>query len=158
MYKKLKYSLLAIFALATIATSVLPVSPVAARVPCPDGTHGPGEPQCTPNAPIPSDCPERILTFPSWYKGVIDRSTCEIKIDSILDLIKIPLNFIEILIQGAAYVAVGYIVWGGFKYIKSQGDPGKISEAKTAIINAVTGLAIALLSVAIVEFIQGRFS
>jgi len=138
MIKKLKHSLLSVLALSFVASSLVFVPPASA-------------------APAPS-CPERVLTFPAWYKGVIDRGTCEVKITSVLDLIVIPLNFIEILIQAVAYVAVGFIVWGGFKYIKSQGDPGKISESKTAIINAVTGLGIALLSVAIVEFVQGRFS
>lgn len=133
-----------------------PQSVAQAVGPCDPGFIGPVAPGTCP--PVASDCPERILTFPAWYKGILKPGTCDVEITSILDLIVIPLNFLEILIQAVAYVAVGFIVWGGFKYIKSQGDPGKISEAKSAIINAVTGLAIALLSVGIVEFIQGRFS
>ena len=101
-------------------------------------------------------CPQRVFTFPTWYKGVVNTGTCEINIDSISDFVIIPLNFLDMLIQAVAYAAVGYIVWGGFKYMKSQGDPSKITEAKGAIINALTGLGIALASVAIVEFIQGR--
>lgn len=152
---KIKRLIFSIFALAIVGVG-FPQSVVSAVGPCDPGFIGPVAPGTCP--PAATNCPERVLTFPAWYKGVIDTSTCEVKITSILDLVKIPLNFIEILIQAVAYVAVGFIVWGGFKYIKSQGDPGKISEAKTAIVNAVTGLAIALLSVGIVEFIQGRFS
>lgn len=100
-------------------------------------------------------CPGRILTFPTWYKGVTD-DKCHVYIDKLNDFWVIVMNFIEILLQIVAYVAAGFIVWGGFKYIKSQGDPGKISEAKMAIINAVIGLVIALLSVAIVEYIAGN--
>jgi hypothetical protein len=138
MIQKIKRNLLSVTVLAFAMSFLVYAPPVAAA--------------------DPPSCPERVLTFPAWYKGVIDTATCEVKIDSVLDLVKIPLNFIEILIQAVAYVATGFIVWGGFKYMKSQGDPGKISEAKSAIINAVTGLGIALLSVGIVEFIQGRFS
>ena len=58
--------------------------------------------------------------------------------------------------MAVAYAAVGFIIWGGFKYTKSQGDPGKLNEAKGAITNALIGLGIALGSVAIVEFIQSR--
>lgn len=128
--------------IATIAFATLPVAVSAAPL--------------TPIATFAA-CDQRVMTFPAWYKGVVDDS-CNIKIVDIMDFVKIPLNAIEILIQAVAYAAVGYIVWGGFKYMKSQGEPGKITEAKTAIINALIGLSIALCSVAIVEFISSRIS
>lgn len=150
MILKLKNVLLSLIAIALV-TVAIPTSVFAAGPgPCEPGFIGPVAPGAC------SACPERVFTFPAWYRGIIDTGTCEIKIVNIMDFVKIPLNAIEILIQAVAYVAVGYVIWGGFKYIKSQGDPGKISEAKTAIINALTGLGIALASVAIVEFIQGR--
>jgi hypothetical protein len=101
-------------------------------------------------------CQQRILTFPVWYNGLdMNQDDCTVKNFKLNDFWVIVLNGIEILLQAVAYVSVGFIVWGGFKYIKSQGDPGKISEAKMAIINAIIGLVIALGSVAIVAFIQG---
>lgn len=100
-------------------------------------------------------CKDRVFTFPTWYNGVVD-GKCDIKIDKLNDFWVIVMNFVEILLQLVAYVAAGYIIWGGFKYIKSEGDPGKISEAKSAILNAIIGLVIALASVAIVQFVQGR--
>ncbi|MEO5499434.1 MAG: hypothetical protein ABIR46_02970 [Candidatus Saccharimonadales bacterium] len=100
-------------------------------------------------------CQQRVLfTFPAWYKGVTD-GNCNIKIDQLNDFWVIVMNFIEMLLQVVAYVSVGFIVWGGFKYIKSEGEPAKITEAKSAILNAVIGLVIALMSVAIVEYVQG---
>lgn len=99
-------------------------------------------------------CPGQVFTFPTWYHGVTN-SKCEIKIDKLNDFWVIVMNLIEILLQVVAYVAAGFVVWGGFKYMKSEGDPGKISEAKAAILNAVIGLVIALASVALVAFIQG---
>ena len=100
-------------------------------------------------------CKERVFTFPTWYNGVVDNK-CNIQIQELVQFWVIVMNFIEILLQLVAYVAAGYIIWGGFKYIKSEGDPGKISEAKAAILNAIIGLVIALGSVAVVQFIQGR--
>ena len=99
-------------------------------------------------------CKEKVFTFPTWYAGVVD-GKCNIKITQLNDFWVIVLNFVEILLQIVAYVAAGFLVWGGFKYIKSEGDPGKISEAKMAILNSIIGLVIALASVAIVDFVQG---
>lgn len=96
----------------------------------------------------------RMFTFPKWYKG-LPGSCAKPEIRQLNDFWVIVLNLVEVLLQAVAYVAAGFLVWGGFKYIKSQGDPGKISEAKMAIINAIIGLVIAMASVAIVDFVQG---
>lgn len=100
------------------------------------------------------NAPRAILTFPAWQDGM--PGTCaKPEIRKLNDVWIVVLNLLEMLIQAAAYISAGFIVWGGFKYIKSQGDPGKISESKMAIINAIIGLVIALASVAIVDFVQG---
>ncbi len=54
-------------------------------------------------------------------------------------------------------VAVGFIVWGGFSYVMSGGDSGKISQAKATITFAITGLIFVGLAYAIVEFIYNAF-
>lgn len=96
----------------------------------------------------------RILSFPKWQNGL--PGTCsKPEIRQLNDFWVIALNGVEILLQVVAYVAAGFVVWGGFKYIKSEGEPGKITESKAAIMNAVIGLVIALTSVAIVAYIQG---
>lgn len=101
------------------------------------------------------DGPEsRMFTFPAWYKGL--PGTCsEPKIEELNDFWIIVLNFVEILLQVVGYVAAGFVVWGGFKYIKSEGDPARITESRAAIMNAVIGLVIALASVALVTYVQG---
>ena len=97
----------------------------------------------------------RILTFPAWYNKLECGSDGAPQLTKLNDIWKIALNIVELLIMLAAYVAAGYIIWAGVKYIKSRGDPGKIAEAKTGITQAVIGLGIALASVAIVEFVTG---
>lgn len=66
-------------------------------------------------------------------------------------LVAIPV--LDDIIKIGGYVAVGFIIWGGIKYIKSQGEPRELAEAKSTILNAVIGLIICMFSVAIVQFI-----
>ena len=131
--RHLQYTVLAAMTMFTIGLAT-PLAPVA-------------EAKCEGAA-------SRMFTFPKWYQGL--SGTCaNPQIRQLNDFWVIVLNFIEILLQVVAYVAAGFLAWGGFKYIKSEGDPGKISEAKMAIINAIIGLVIAMASVALVDFVQG---
>lgn len=50
-------------------------------------------------------------------------------------------------------VAVIMIIVGGFKYITSGGDSGKITSAKNSIIYAIIGLVIVALAQIIVQFV-----
>lgn len=51
-------------------------------------------------------------------------------------------------------VAVFLILWSAFKFITSKGDPGKTKEAKDMILYAAIGMAVALLSYAIVSLVK----
>lgn len=53
-------------------------------------------------------------------------------------------------------VAVIMIVYGGFKYITSGGDSGKISTAQQSIIYAIVGLIIVALAQIIVRFVLSQ--
>ncbi len=53
-------------------------------------------------------------------------------------------------------LSVLMIVISGLKYITSSGDPQKASEAKSGIMYALIGLAIAILAQAIVVFVVKR--
>lgn len=104
-------------------------------------------------------CNERLLTFPTWYNGLVD-GNCEIKKPAKSDnglskfIWKIVLNIIDMLMQLVGYAAVVFLIIGGFRYITATGESAKMSAAKTTIMNAVIGLAIALASVAIVNAIR----
>lgn len=102
-------------------------------------------------------CASGLLTFPTWYSHI--SSDCKsVEITQLNDLWIIVLNLIEMLLQAVAYASTGFLVWGGFKYMKSRGDPSRIQNAKDAITNALIGLGVALGSVAIVSFISGAIS
>lgn len=59
-----------------------------------------------------------------------------------------------LLILGA--ISVIMIIIGGFQYVTSAGDSNKVKTAKSTIMYAVIGVAVALLSYAIVDFVFGK--
>lgn len=54
-------------------------------------------------------------------------------------------------------VAVIVIIIAGILYTISAGDAGKVKKAKNTILYAVVGLVVAMLSSAIIAFINGFF-
>jgi Type IV secretion system pilin len=48
-------------------------------------------------------------------------------------------------------IAVIFVAIGGFKYVKSNGEPGEISKAKNTIIYALVGLVVSLSAQALVS-------
>ena len=59
----------------------------------------------------------------------------------------------------SSFVATGFIIWGGYKYITSEGDPSKVQIGKKIITGAVIGLIITIsasvISDTIVNVISG---
>lgn len=55
-------------------------------------------------------------------------------------------------------LSVIMLIVGGLRYALSAGDAKKVTDAKNTILYALIGLAIALLSYAIVEFVIGFVS
>lgn len=53
----------------------------------------------------------------------------------------------------AGLVAVGFIVYGAWKYISANGEPDRIKGATQTILFSVIGLVIVLLAAAITNFI-----
>ncbi|MDO4773867.1 MAG: pilin [Candidatus Saccharibacteria bacterium] len=123
----------------------------------------------TPAAELTKEeCIERgtILTFKPWYANIVDggsgNSECTIR--PIGDTVEeqreyiwgIVLVIVEDIFQLAAYVAVGFIMYGGFLYLTSTGSPEYTKQALRTIMNAVIGLVVAISAAVIVGFIGGR--
>jgi Type IV secretion system pilin len=112
--------------------------------------------------PTHAACNTRFLTFPTWYRGLVDD---ECNIDMSRDPIKndiavfvqiLAINIIEILLHIVAYVSIAFIIVGGFKYITSAGSPDGNEKGRKTITNAVIGLIISIISIGIVNFIVTR--
>lgn len=73
-------------------------------------------------------------------------------------LLSIGIALIEILLRVAALVAVGYIIYAGFQYLTSNGDPERAKHGKDTILNALIGLVIAIIATVLVGFLGQRLS
>lgn len=71
------------------------------------------------------------------------------------DIIKTVINFFSFIV---GIVAVIMIIYGGFRYISSGGDSGKITSAKNTIIYAIIGLIIVAFAQVIVKFVLNKVS
>lgn len=103
--------------------------------------------------------------LPSWHKyleGKQDAITgkCEVQFSLMENgkfngdgILLIGLSIIDILIRIAAIVAVGYVIYGGIKYITSQGSPDNVKNAQNTILHASIGVAIAVMASAVVAFV-----
>jgi hypothetical protein len=102
--------------------------------------------------------------FPTWYKylnphyvtTVGGDKVCMIDFNFPTSLPLVALAVVDILLRIAALVALGYVVAGGFKYTTSQGEPQELANARSTIIGALVGLAIATVSSVTISFIGNK--
>jgi hypothetical protein len=113
-----------------------------------------------------SSCDSYVFAIPAWYNGLMGRSSgsCQFeaekmggaekdKPDVVRTAGKIGSNIVQALMVIAAYVAVFFLIKGGFTYIYSAGSAENISNAKKTIQNALIGLVIAVMAASIVNAI-----
>jgi len=55
----------------------------------------------------------------------------------------------------AGVVAVGLIIYGGYMYVLSNGDPSRVKKAKDVILYSVIGLVVIILAFAITTIVIG---
>lgn len=107
-------------------------------------------------------CAKPILTFPVWYRNLPTNADCSLqgpaegKLSTYIWII--VLNIIEIGLQVVGYLSAFFIIYGGFQLMTSAGSAEGTVKARKTITNAVIGLMISILSVAIVNFIAGAIS
>jgi ABC-type Fe3+ transport system permease subunit len=103
-------------------------------------------------------CHENFLGFfPTWYQYLAG-SCSSPQIHALSDVWLIVAAIIEILLRIAGLAAVIFVMYGGFQYLTSQAEPDAVNKARQTIINALIGLAIAVLASVIVNFIAGTIN
>lgn len=159
--KNIKISLITALLASTLFAGVLSASVYAA----PQATGG-----CTPKKLNP------ITFFPAWYDGL----TCEdsqggVSIMSPGDAglagndastgkrfgtwaTIIAMNVVRLILYVVGYASIGFIIFGGFKYMLNGDNSGGTVAARKTIQNAVIGLVLSIMSVSIVTFIVSRVS
>lgn len=137
-----------------IVTSMLALSILASGF----ATTAPAK-AMTPPTPVTqfAACdPGSFFGFPTWFACLPKDATGHPKLTKLEDLWLIAFPVLESAIKLAGYVAVGFVIWGGIRFIKSQGNPGEITAARDTIRDALIGLGICVSAVAIVQFLAGR--
>lgn len=107
-----------------------------------------------------------FLSFPAWYQGITKGPDCELKSPDEMGgpkgerlgkyITRIVLNVVNIMLQAVGYIAVGFIMYGGFTYLTSGGESDRIAAGRKIIMNAVVGLVISFFSVVIVSLVAGN--
>lgn len=120
-----------------------------------------------PNDTFAADCNGEFLLVPAWYRGLTTGDNCDIKPISQKEDAKsgsvtlstfiwtVVLNISDGLFRLAGVISTGFIIWAGFQYMISQGNPTGISNAKTTLTNAIIGLIISILAISITNFVIG---
>lgn len=67
---------------------------------------------------------------------------------------KIAMNILFDLFLAIGYIAMGFVIYGGYQYIMSQGDPAKAMRGKKTLTNAIIGTIIAMGATVIVNTIS----
>jgi hypothetical protein len=73
-------------------------------------------------APPPDNCASPESLLPSLYKGLCNGSG-EIRFERLTDFIIVLGNVIQLLLTLGGAAAVLIIIWGGIKYVTSEGNP-----------------------------------
>ena len=105
---------------------------------------------------VDSSCANSVLGLRPWYRGIVTRDSsgsCTIGKIALDDNGNTKLaGFVWVIILNLMYdaslvssfVATGFIMWGGYKYITSEGDPSKVMSGKKIITAAVIGLVLTI--------------
>lgn len=109
------------------------------------------------------NCEQGFLGIPPWYRGLTDPANdCNLigpdanDPDGLSKYIwRIVLNAIEIGLTIAAYVAIFFIIYGGFLFMTGGGNPAQVEKGRKSVMNAIVGLVISMGAIAITKFIFG---
>jgi hypothetical protein len=125
--------------------------------------------QPAPTSFAAPECEKRLFGIPPWYRGLTgDAPQCNVKSPTDASIagatesaklqnfiILIALNVIEMATVIVGYIAVFFILYGGFTFIVNGSGASGVEKARKTILHAVIGLAIALGAVAILNLIYG---
>jgi hypothetical protein len=71
----------------------------------------------------------------------------------LLNTLTVVINLLSFI---AGILAVIFVMYGGFKYIVSTGDAGKVTSAKNTILYALVGIVVVVISRLLILFILSK--
>lgn len=84
-------------------------------------------------------------------EAILNRNDIPVKLPTTPD--GILSNILSTVYFWAGIIAVGLIVYGGFMYVISNGDPGRVKKAKDTLLYAVIGLIVVLVAFVITNLV-----
>ena len=87
------------------------------------------------------------------FGGTTQCSSLTTTESNVNNLIATIINIFSVVV---GVIAVIMIVYGGFRYITSGGDSGKVTSARNTILYAIIGLIIVALAQFIVKFVLNK--
>lgn len=100
--------------------------------------------------PAISSASELNLTYPTIDIPGVGKVTLSLG----MDLNRLVAWFYYFIVGIAGFAAFIMLVWGGFRWLTSAGNPAAISDAKDRIFSALLGLLIILASYLILKVIN----
>lgn len=108
----------------------------------------------------PASCRKNFLGIPHWGKYLDFDDKCVIipPAEGGQVVLLVMFGIFDIILFLAGFIAFIMLVYGGFKFLTSTGEPQKIAAARTTILNALVGILITFVASNIVGFIAGSLS
>ncbi|MDR3298132.1 MAG: pilin [Candidatus Nomurabacteria bacterium] len=109
----------------------------------------------SPTTASAASCDDSFLGFRPWYYGITKDPDCTLKVPGVnggndielsVFIWAIILNALSILFGIVGYLAIGFLIYGGFMYVMARGDPSRIAKGKNTVIRAIIGLIICILA------------
>lgn len=120
------------------------------------------------------DCNSHFMGLRAWYDGLVDKGPdsngeCRLKSPEKFGggdkqagmrqyVWTIVMNVVSMVFGVVGYLSIGFVIWGGFQYILSQGDVAKTMRAKRTVTNSIIGLAIVMTASIISGMVAGIVS
>jgi hypothetical protein len=117
-------------------------------------------------------CGSTFFGLVPWYhylNNEFQPGTCNVKCFNIFnvsvpnecgqsksDIPGVLLAIVDDLLRIAGFVALTFVLVSAFRYTTSVGEPDKHASAQHTLINALIGLAIAIVSIAFVSFVGNK--
>jgi hypothetical protein len=118
-------------------------------------------------AVVPANCGGSFFGLVPWYHYLSSGPNGDIQNCSVVnftfiqagkssDIPLVLLAVVDDLLHIAGLVAVAFVLYGGFQYVSSQGQPEKTARAQNTVIDALIGLAVAIVAISAVSFLGNK--
>lgn len=129
-------------------------------------TQTPPPSSTTQTQPTTRNCDGGFLGIPPWFRGLTNvdaNGDCYVvapgtpgangvKLELTGFIWHIVLNIIQIGLTIGAYVAIAFIIFGGFLLMTGGANPGQTERGQKTILNAIIGLAITVSAIGVTNF------